>query len=173
MRMMTIRQIRYGTLAAALAALGSAAAAAGGGTVVALGASNTYGQGVSRSQSFPAQLEAMLRRDGYRVHVINAGISGDTTGGMLGRLDRVVPRGTRVVILQPGGNDFRRGSGGERGGNIAAIEQQLSARGIRVVMIENGMFRGLPHQADRVHLTPEGYHALAERVLPQVVRALQ
>jgi hypothetical protein len=30
-------------------------------TVVALGASNTFGKGVSRSQAYPAQLEALLR----------------------------------------------------------------------------------------------------------------
>jgi acyl-CoA thioesterase-1 len=30
-------------------------------TVVALGASNTYGKGVSRGQAYPAQLEALLR----------------------------------------------------------------------------------------------------------------
>ncbi len=40
-------------------------------------------------------------------------------------------------------------------------------------MIENGMFRGLPHQPGRIHLTPEGYHALAEEVRPQVTSALQ
>jgi hypothetical protein len=26
------------------------------------------------------------------------------------------------------------------------------------------MFRGLPHQPDGVHLTPEGYHMLAEKL---------
>ena len=141
--------------------------------MVALGASNTFGNGVARSQSYPAQLESMLRAQGHPARVINAGISGDTTGGMLARLDRVVPRGTRVVILQPGGNDFRRGGGrGERSANISAIEGRLGARGIKVVMIENGMFRGLPHQRDGIHLTPEGYHRLAEEVLPRVVSAL-
>jgi acyl-CoA thioesterase-1 len=33
-------------------------------TVVALGASNTFGKGVSRSQAYPAQLEALLRARG-------------------------------------------------------------------------------------------------------------
>lgn len=152
----------------AFASVQAAAAA----TVVALGASNTFGKGVARSQSFPAQLEAMLRAQGYPVHVINAGINGDTTAGMLARLDRVVLRDTRVVILQPGGNDFRRGAGGQRGTNISAIEQRLRARGIKVVMVENGMFRGLPHQPDRMHLTAEGYHRLAQEILPQVVSDL-
>ena len=80
--------------------------------VVALGASNTAGQGVSSSEAYPAQLEAMLAARGKNVRVANAGVSGDTTGGMLGRLDGDVPQGTRIVILQAGFNDMRRGGGG-------------------------------------------------------------
>ena len=67
-------------------------------TVVALGASNTAGKGVSLSQAYPAQLETMLRARGFDVHVINAGVSGDTTGGMTARIESTVPKGTRVVI---------------------------------------------------------------------------
>ena len=37
-------------------------------TVVALGASNTYGKGVQRDQAYPAQLEAVLRSRGYSVN---------------------------------------------------------------------------------------------------------
>jgi acyl-CoA thioesterase-1 len=44
----------------------------------------------------------------------------------------------------------------------------LKARGIPVIMIANGTFRGLPHQPDGQHLTPEGYHMLAEHVVSQV-----
>src|SRR6266699_7026554 len=140
--------------------------------VVALGASQTYGKGVERSQSYPAQLESMLRRKGYSARVENAGINGDTTGGMLGRLGSAVPNGTKVVILQPGGNDMRKGTGADRGANISAIMQRLSARGIKVIMLENGNFRGLPHQPDGQHLTPKGYRAIAQRMLPQVTGAI-
>ncbi|HUN10713.1 MAG TPA: esterase, partial [Rhabdaerophilum sp.] len=82
----------------------SAQAQQGGNLVVALGASNTAGRGrgrfnggVDRPQAYPAQLEAMLRASGIRASVRNAGIAGDTTGGMLARLDRAVPKGTKVV----------------------------------------------------------------------------
>src|SRR5260370_16370395 len=70
-------------------------------TVVALGASKTFVKGVSRSQAYPAQLEALLRTKGLNARVINAGINGDTTGGMLARLYRVVPKGPTVFILPP------------------------------------------------------------------------
>jgi acyl-CoA thioesterase I len=137
-------------------------------TVVALGASNTFGKGVSRSLAYPAQLEALLRARGLNARVINAGVNGDTTGGMLARLDRVVPKGTSVVILQPGGNDRRKLAAD----NTPEIQSRLSAMGIKVVMLANGMLRGLPHQPDGQHLTPEGYHMLAEQLVGEVAAAL-
>ena len=154
--------------AALLLSLGAAHAAT---IIVALGASNTYGRGVARSEAYPAQLEALLRARGHDVRVINAGINGDTTSGMLRRLG-AVPKGARVVILQPGGNDRRKGRAGERAENVGAIESRLQTRGIRVIMLENGMLHNLPHQPDGQHLTPEGYRMLAQALMGQVEAAL-
>jgi acyl-CoA thioesterase I len=143
--------------------------------VVCLGASNTAGKTVSAQDAYPAQLEAMLRAKGYTGHVDNEGMSGDTTAGMLSRLDRAVPVGTRVVLLQPGGNDSRRGVPGEREGNVAQIVERLKARQIAVVMVENNMFGALIRQgygSDGTHLTATGYHQLAAELLPEVERAL-
>jgi acyl-CoA thioesterase I len=142
--------------------------AAQGATVVALGASNTFGKGVSHGQAYPAQLEALLRARGLNARVINAGINGDTTGGMLARLDRVVPKETSVVILQPGGNDRRKLAPDK----TSEIQARLAAMGIKVVLLPNGMLRGKPHQPDGQHLTPEGYHMLAEELVGEVAGAL-
>jgi acyl-CoA thioesterase-1 len=65
-----------------------------------LGASNVAGRGVSSSEAFPAQLERMLSGKGYNVHVANAGISGDTNSGMLGRLNQAVPDGHAMLAAQ-------------------------------------------------------------------------
>ncbi len=89
--------------------------------IVALGASNTEGWGVLPAQSYPAQLQVLLRARGIEATVANAGIAGDTTGGMLARLDRAVPAGTDLVILQPGTNDERMGLTAERSANIEKI----------------------------------------------------
>jgi acyl-CoA thioesterase-1 len=168
-----MRSFNIRTLAAAilLAVLPFATGHAASGTIVALGASNTYGKGVARNQAYPAQLEAILRAKGHSVRVINAGINGNTTGQMLARLDRAVPRGASVVIVQPGGNDRRKGEG-DTSQNLAEIQSRLSARGVRVVMMENGMFRGLPKQPDGQHMTPEGYRMLAEAIAGQVEGSL-
>ena len=88
---------------------------------------------VGEAAVHPAQLGAILQSRGSPMSVTNAGISGDTTG-MLARLSGSVPHGTKVVILQFGGNDARKGiSENERRANIAAIQSQLRARGIRTV----------------------------------------
>jgi acyl-CoA thioesterase I len=115
----------------------------------------------------------MLRAKGCGGRVLNAGISGDTTAGMLARLDSAVPPDTRVVVLQPGANDLRRRGGGSaaRDANIEQIVSRLSARGIQVVMLDNDMLRAVPdqyRQADGQHLTPEGYYLLASWLIPKV-----
>lgn len=155
----------------------------GGPLIVALGASNTEGRGrgrfnggVNRGEAYPAQLEAMLRASGIRASVRNAGIAGDTTGGMLARLDRAVPKGTKVVILQPGGNDARRGiDEGAAAANVAEIRRRLEARGINVIMLEAlGRIGGRENRdPDGMHFNAAGHRAFAEWLLPQVQSALR
>lgn len=164
MKLQLIRPVITGFLSILVAVFVFTMAPADAATIVALGASNTYGKGVARNQAYPAQLEAILRAKGAKVSVVNAGINGDTTEGMLRRLDQAVPKGTSAVILQPGGNDRRKGSPDR----TSEIQSQLRARGIPVIMMPNGSFKGLPHQPDGQHLTPEGYRMLAEQMASQV-----
>jgi acyl-CoA thioesterase-1 len=168
MRGLRLRTVIRLAVVGAMLSFGSADAA----TIVALGASNTFGKGVARNQAYPAQLEAILRARGYDARVINAGVNGETTGAMLRRLDQVVPKGTTVVILQPGGNDRRKGTEADRAASISEIQSQLKGRGIRLIMLENNMLHGLPHQPDGQHLTPEGYRMLAESLAAQVASAI-
>jgi acyl-CoA thioesterase I len=139
--------------------------------IVALGASNTYGEGVERHESYPAQLEALLHAGGHDVRILNAGIYGNKTGQMLARLPTDVPEATRLVILQPSGND-RKAAAGERTANIAEIERCLTMRGISMLLLERELYRELPRQADGMHLTPAGYRALAEALQARVSEAL-
>jgi acyl-CoA thioesterase I len=157
-----------GCFALVLGVSNLAIAPADAATIVALGASNTYGKGVARNQAFPAQLEAILRAKGSSIRVVNAGINGDTTEGMLRRLDRAVPNGTSAVIFQPGRNDGRKNSPDRSG----EIQSRLGARGIPVILLPNNVFGGLPHQPDGQHLTPEGYHMIAESLASQVAGAI-
>jgi acyl-CoA thioesterase-1 len=77
--------------------------------MVVLGDSLSAGLGLSASSAFPARLQKSLETKGIAVHMINAGVSGDTTSGGRDRLDWSVPEGTEAVILELGANDALRG----------------------------------------------------------------
>jgi acyl-CoA thioesterase-1 len=136
--------------------------------VVALGASNTEGHGVGASEAFPAQLERMLHAKGSSLQVKNAGVFGDTTGGMLSRLSSSVPEGTKIVILQFGGNDFRQNvTPAQRQANIASIQQQLRARGIKIIQADGFVSAALKSgmaQSDHIHLTAAGHQRVASQL---------
>lgn len=142
--------------------------------IVAFGSGNTSGAGLAPAQAYPAQLEAKLKAKGYDVQILNAGVYGDTTTGMLNRFESAIPAGTRIVILDTAGGFFNnnlRGISRTQGqADVAAIMSKLKARGIRVISMSPA---GLQPGLDRIHLTPEGQAAVADRLLPQVVSALR
>ncbi|MEQ1717500.1 MAG: arylesterase [Hyphomicrobium sp.] len=78
-------------------------------TLVAFGDSLSAGFMLPPSAAFPAQLQVALRAKGYKVDVVNAGVSGDTSGGGLQRLDWTLQTGADGVILELGANDALRG----------------------------------------------------------------
>lgn len=167
---MHTRRTRIAMAIAGLCGLSWPAAAVA--QIVALGASNTAGYGVGVDLAFPAQLEAMLRAQGRPMRVANAGVSGDTSAGMLARLDKVVPAGTRIVIVQFGVNDERLGvSPEQRRANIARMESQLQARGARMIAVDAliaSTVRGGMQQGDDVHLSAEGHRAVAAALVDAV-----
>jgi len=77
--------------------------------LVVLGDSLTAGFGVPPGKAFPDQLEAALRARGWRVDVVNAGVSGDTTGDGLARYEWAVPADADALIVELGANDMLRG----------------------------------------------------------------
>jgi len=77
--------------------------------IVVLGDSLSAGLGLPTDSAFPARLAQALKAKGIAVSVANAGVSGDTASGGLGRLDWSVPEGTGAVIVELGANDALRG----------------------------------------------------------------
>ena len=88
---------------------GLAAATDGPVKIVVLGDSLSAGLGLPAEAAFPAKLAVALKAKGIAVTVANAGVSGDTASGGLGRLDWSVPECTEAVILELGANDALRG----------------------------------------------------------------
>jgi acyl-CoA thioesterase I len=109
----TFRSPRFASavllLAFLCAGIGWSAAAAETPKILAFGDSLTAGFGLPSEQGFPVQLEKRLRADGIDAHVVNAGVSGDTTAGGLARLDWSLADKPDLVILELGANDMLRG----------------------------------------------------------------
>ena len=89
-------------------------------TILALGDSLTEGLGVDGDANYPAQLEASLRELGYtNAKVINSGLSGETSTGLVNRLDWVAQTEPDITILTIGANDAMRGL------DVATIEENI------------------------------------------------
>lgn len=89
-------------------------------TILALGDSLTEGLGVDKADNYPAQLEDRLQAMGYEnTEVINSGLSGETSTGLVNRLDWVLQTKPDVTILTIGANDAIRGI------DVATIEANI------------------------------------------------
>jgi len=79
-------------------------------SILVVGDSLSAGYGVPLDRGWVALLQARLVDEGYGYRVVNASISGDTTGGGLRRLPRALDtHRPDIVILELGGNDGLRG----------------------------------------------------------------
>jgi acyl-CoA thioesterase I len=103
--------------------------------IVVLGDSLAAGLGLTVKDTFPVKLAGALKAKGVAVTVVNAGVSGDTASGGLGRLDWSVPPGTDAVILELGANDALRGLDPALTKTaLDAILRKLSSRHIAVLL---------------------------------------
>jgi acyl-CoA thioesterase I len=152
--------------------------------IVALGDSAIRGHGVSASEAYPAQLEAALRAKGHKVTVVNQGVDGDTTAGVLARLDRAAPSGTDIVVLNigdPRGNDvvLRHLSPAAAEAGAQSIMAKLRAKGIavyRITQMQQGLVDRPELHVEKVHdksntmwhLNGRGYAIVVGRTLPAV-----
>ncbi len=80
-------------------------------TVVFVGDSITAGYGLESpaAEAYPALIQAKIDAAGLTWHVVNAGISGDTTAGGLRRIDWILRQHVDLLVVALGGNDGLRG----------------------------------------------------------------
>jgi len=132
-------------------------------TFVALGDSLTAGYmspvGVSGPRYYPytAVLEALARGGlgegcGLRVVVVNLGVDGDSTDGMLERFERgVTPEEPDFVILWAGINDVYAGRSPEAvAENVAELAGRITGIGAAPIMCAVTPVEGSPHLNGRI-----------------------
>ena len=77
--------------------------------IVFVGTSLTAGLGLEPEEAFPGRIEAKIDSAGLPYTVINAGISGETSSGLLRRLDWLLEGEFDVIVVETGANDGLRG----------------------------------------------------------------
>ncbi len=103
--------------------------------IVCFGDSLTAGYGTEPGQSYPDALQKLLDAQGYHYHVVNAGVSGETSKDGLERVERVAARHPKIVVLEFGGNDGLRGLPLEQTqSNLAAMIELLQRSGAQVAL---------------------------------------
>jgi len=85
------------------------APATAGARVLILGTSLTAGLGLDPDSAYPAVLQRLADSSGYRVVVVAAGLSGETSAGALRRVDWLMRDRADVVVIETGANDGLRG----------------------------------------------------------------
>jgi acyl-CoA thioesterase-1 len=104
-------------------------------TIVAFGDSLTAGYGLKANEAFPAQLQMALQKRGYKVSIVNAGVSGDTTADGLRRFDWAMQPKPDGVILELGANDVLRGVDPKQPrANLDKMLGMLKSKGVDVLL---------------------------------------
>jgi acyl-CoA thioesterase-1 len=78
-------------------------------TVLIVGTSLTAGLGLDPYDAYPGVLQRMADSAGYRVSVVAAGVSGETSAGALRRIDWLLQKPADVIVVETGANDGLRG----------------------------------------------------------------
>jgi acyl-CoA thioesterase-1 len=121
-----------------IVAASAAPAAAKNVHILAFGDSLTAGYGLPPGLGFAPQLEDMLRRNGVRAFVTNAGVSGNTAAQGRARLKWTLDglkEKPDLAIVALGANDMLRGLPPEQTrADLDAIVTELDRRGIKVLI---------------------------------------
>ena len=90
--------------------------------LLVVGDSISSAYGLAKGEGWVDLLAARMQKNGYREHVVNASISGDTTAGGLARLPALLrEHRPSIVVIELGGNDALRG------GNLQSTRANLDA----------------------------------------------
>ena len=78
-------------------------------TVLFLGTSLTAGLGLDPDSAYPQQIQRKIDARALPYQAVNAGVSGETSAGLLRRLDWVLQNPSAVIVVETGANDGLRG----------------------------------------------------------------
>jgi len=132
--------------------------------VLFVGTSLTAGLGLDPDEAYPNLLAQKAESAGFRVEVVNAGVSGETSAGALRRIAWLLRSPVDVFVLETGANDGLRGLDVDSTrANIESIVRQVKAArpATRVLLVQ---MEAPPNLGSR-------YTARFRAMFPEVARA--
>jgi acyl-CoA thioesterase-1 len=110
-------------------------------TVLLLGTSLTAGYGLDPADAWSTHLQQKVDSSGLTFHVVNAGVSGETSADALHRIDWLLSQGTpAVIVVETGANDALRGQSLDSiAANVNAIVARLDSLRPRPAIVVAGM----------------------------------
>ena len=104
------------------------------------GTSLTAGLGLELEEAYPALLQNKIDSLSLPYHVINAGLSGETTAGGKSRIDWLLKQKIDVFVLELGANDGLRGiSVASATDNLQYIIDQVKKKNPKATLVMVGM----------------------------------
>jgi len=115
-----------------------------------IGTSLTVGYGLDPADAWTTRLQAKIDSAGLSFHVVNAGVSGETSADALRRIDWLLSQGVpAMVVLETGANDALRGQAVDSiRANVDAILSRLDTLKPRPIVVVAGM-EALPNLGRR------------------------
>ena len=126
------------------------------------GDSISAGYGMDKDKQWSEELQKILTEEKINVEIINKSLSGETTGGGLSRLERVLDNSMpSYILIELGGNDALRGYPPAKiKNNIEQMIDLSSQRGVKVFLMQ---IRILPNYGKRYQSSFESiYQDVAE-----------
>jgi acyl-CoA thioesterase-1 len=132
--------------------------------VLFIGTSLTAGLGLAPEDAYPSLVARKIDSAGLKFRVVNAGVSGETSAGLLRRLDWLLRGPADVIVVETGANDGLRGFDVDSvRANVRAILDRVRAARpeARVLLVQ---MEALPNFGPR-------YTAEFRTVFPELARA--
>jgi acyl-CoA thioesterase-1 len=132
--------------------------------ILCVGTSLTAGLGLDPSEAYPALLQAKIDAASLRYHVVNAGVSGETSAGAWRRMGWLMRQRVAVLVLETGANDGLRGQPPEATReNIQAILDEARGQHPPPKLVLAGM-EALPNYG-------EAYRRSFRAIYPELAKA--
>ncbi len=110
----------------------------GASSLLIYGDSISAGYGMEREEQWSRDLEVLFEKDNFKIKIFNSSVSGETTGGGVSRINKVLEElQPSYVLLELGGNDALRGYPPDRiYQNLMTMINACKDRGIEVFLMQ-------------------------------------